>query len=98
EIEQLAHAVGMQFHDPGVVFLLRTDRRIELVVIGNVVTVQTVRPGLKIRRRVNVTDTESAQIRYDLARLREGEPPVELQPVGAGRNSRMLCFHSVRKT
>jgi hypothetical protein len=55
---------------------------------------QAIRAGLKIRRRVNVTDTELAQIRHDLARLREREPPVELQPVSASRNAWVLGLHS----
>ena len=97
EVEHLTYSVSVQFRNPRVVLLLRTDCLVEFVVIGNVVAVQTVRAGLKIGRRINVAHAERAQIRNDLARLREGEPAVELQPVGAGRNSWMLRFHHKRK-
>ena len=98
EVEHLTYSVSVQFRNPRVVLLLRTDCLVEFVVIGNVVAVQTVRAGLKIGRRINVAHAERAQIRNDLARLREGEPAVELQPVGAGWNSWMLRFHNVQKT
>src|SRR5438477_12688944 len=52
---------------------------------------------MKIGQCVNDADAERAQIWNDLSRLREGEPPVELQPIGASRNSWMLRFHHKRK-
>ena len=39
KIEHLAHRVRVQFRNPRVVLLAGTDRHIEFVVIGNVVTV-----------------------------------------------------------
>ena len=71
EIEHLSHAVRVQFGDPGIVFLARTDRGIELVVIGDVVAVQTFGARLEIRRGVSIADPERVQIRHDFARLRE---------------------------
>ena len=85
----LSHAVRVQLRDPGVVFLARADRGIQLVVIGDVVAVQALRARLKIGRRIAIADPERVQIRHDLARLRKGELPVELQPVGRARNARV---------
>ncbi len=86
----LPHAVRVQFGDPGIVLRARTDRGVQLVVIGDVVTVQAFRARLKIGRRVAIADSERMQIRHDLARLRKGELPVELQPVGRGGNARAV--------
>ena len=101
EIEHLAHRVRMQLRNPRVVLFTGTDRRVEFVMIGNVVTVQALCARLKIRRGVSVAHTERVQIRHDLARLRKSEPAVELQPVGTSRDARMvfLCHvicHSER--
>ncbi len=65
EIEDLTHAVRVQLGDPGVVFLARTDRGVQLVVIGDVVAVQALRARLKIGRRIAVADAELVQIRHD---------------------------------
>jgi hypothetical protein len=67
-------------------------------MIGDVVAVQALWAGLKIGRRINITHAERVQIRDDLPRLRKREPPIELQPVGAGGNAGMLLFHSRKKT
>ena len=97
EIEHLAHRVRMQFRNPRVVRFAGTDRRVEFVMIRNVVTVETLGARLKIRRCVSITHTERVQIGNNLARLRESEPAVELQPIGASRNARMvLLCHFVR--
>ena len=84
----------VQFRDPGVVLLPGANRRVEFVVIGNVVAVQTVRSGLKIGRRISITDTQRVQIGHDLARLGKSEPAVELQPVGRARDARMFDSHA----
>ena len=89
--------MGAQFRDPGVVIVARADCRVEFIVIGNVVTVQTVRSCLKIWRCVNIAHTQFVQVRHDLACLREREPAVELQPVRATGNPRMLCLHERKK-
>ena len=97
EIEHLAHRVRMQFRNPRVVRFAGTDCRVEFVMIRNVVTVETFGARLKIRRCVSITHTERVQIRNNLARLRKSEPAVELQPIGASRNARMvLLCHFVR--
>ena len=93
EIEDLSHPVRVQLGDPGVVFLARADRGIQLVVIGDVVAVQAFRARLEVGRRIAIADPERVQIRHDLARLREGELPVELQPVGRGGNARVRRAH-----
>ena len=49
EIEHLAHRVRMQFRNPRVVLFAGADRRVEFVMIGNVVTMQAIRARLKIR-------------------------------------------------
>ena len=85
----LSHFAGVQFRDPGIVFFARTDRGIELVVIGNVVAVQTFRPRLEIRRRITIGDPERVQIGHDFARLREGELAVELEPISGAGNARL---------
>ena len=68
EIEDLSHPVRVQVRDPRIVFLARADRRIQLVVIGDVVAVQAFRARLKIGRRITVADPERMQIRHDVAR------------------------------
>jgi hypothetical protein len=90
EIDDLPHAVGVEVGDPSIVFGARTNSGIQLVVIGNVVAVQTLRARLEIRRRVTVADPERVEIRHDLARVGESELPVELQPVSRTRNPRVL--------
>ncbi len=79
----------MQFRDPCVIIGARADGGVQLVVIGNIVTMQSVRARLKIRRCIHVTNPQRVQIGHDLARLRKGEPAIELQPVGASWNARM---------
>ena len=49
EIEHLSHLVGVQLGYPRVILLARADRRVEFVVIGNLVAVQTFCARLKIR-------------------------------------------------
>ena len=88
-------AVGMQFRDPSVIIFARPDRDVELVVIGDVVSVQALGAGLEIGRCVGMTDSELIKIRHKLARLPEGEVLIELQAVGSDWNSWMLGFHNV---
>jgi hypothetical protein len=95
EIQNLPHAVRVQRLDPRIVIGPGTDRGIELVVIGNVVTVQAVRARLEIRRRVAIADAERVEIRHDLPRLGKRELPVELQPVSRSGDARMLRSHAV---
>jgi len=40
KIQYLADVVRLQLRDPGVIIRSRTDRRVQLVVIGDVVAVQ----------------------------------------------------------
>ena len=91
EIDDLSHLARVKIGDPGIVIGARADRRVELVVIGDVVAVQAFRARLKIRRRVTIADPERVEIRHDFPRLRKGELPIELQPVGRGGNARV--FH-----
>src|SRR5439155_9828042 len=81
------------FCDPRVVIRARTDCRVQLVVVGNVVAVQAIRTCLKIWRRINIAHAECVEIRHDLARLRKREPTIELQSVGAGWDARLLRVH-----
>src|SRR6266567_23533 len=92
EIDYLAHRVRMQFRNPRVVLCAGTNRRVEFVMIGNVVTMQALCARLEIRRCISVAHTERVQIRHDLARLRKSEPAIELQPVGASRNAWMVLL------
>ncbi len=48
KIEHLSHAARAQLRDPRVVFVARTNCRIQLVVIGNIVAVQTFSARLEI--------------------------------------------------
>ena len=48
KIEQLTHRVRMQFRNPGIVILARADRRVQLIVIRDVIAVQAFRARLKI--------------------------------------------------
>src|SRR5207237_9028997 len=98
EVEDWPQPPRAQRLDPRIVFGPGTDRRIELVMVGNVVAVETIRARLKIRRRITIADPERVEIRHDLPRLREGELPVELQPVGRSGYARMLGGHERGKT
>src|SRR5215469_5629832 len=80
----------MQFRNPGIIIGTRTDRCIQLIMIGNVIAVQAFRARLKIRRSVDVGYAERVQIRDDGACLVESEPAIELQPVCADWNA-WLC-------
>jgi hypothetical protein len=93
KIDNLPHPVRVQIGHPGVVFLARPDGRVQLVVIRDVVAVETLRARLEIGRRITIADPERMQIRHDFARMGKGELPVELQPVGRTRNARMLRAH-----
>ena len=94
KVEYLAHRTRMELADPRLIILVRADRCVELVVIGDVVAVQAVRARLKIRRCIHVTDSQRVEIWDDLACLRKSEPPIELQSVSAGWNAWMDCGHS----
>ena len=78
KIQHLTHAVSLQLRDPRVIICPRTDRRVQLVMISDVIAVQALGAGLKIGRRVNIAHSQRVQIRDDLARLRKREPPIEL--------------------
>src|ERR1700719_3133725 len=95
EIEDLAHAFRMQFRNERIVLFARADRRVELIMIGNVVTVHAFRTCLEKRRCVNVANSQRVEVGHNFSRLREGEPSVELQPIGANRNPWMLHFHGI---
>lgn len=58
----------------------------ELVVIGNVVGVQTLGARLEIRRSITIADSQLMQIRHEGLRIVEGERAVELQAVGGDRD------------
>src|SRR5262249_12605737 len=94
KIEYLAHRMRMHLPDPGIIIFARADRRVEVVVIGDVVAVQTIGARLKIRRSVHVAYSQRIEVWDNLAGLRKREPAVELQSVGAGWNARMVCGHS----
>ena len=94
KIQHLAHAVRLQLRHPSVIIRARTNRRIQFIMVGNVVPVQTLRAGLKIGRGVNIAYAHSVQIRHDLMRLGKREPPIKLESVRAGRNARVLAHHS----
>ena len=98
EIENLSHGVRMQLGDPRIIFSARTNRRVQLVVISDVIAVETIGAGLKIRRRINVTYAERMQVRHDFACLRKREPAIELQSIGAGWDARMFLCHSRKQT
>src|SRR5437667_1566024 len=97
KVEDLAHRMRMERPDPRLIILPRPDRSVELVVVGDVVAVQTVWARLEIRRCVHVTDSQCVEIGDDLACLRKSEPTIELQSVGATGNARVLLLcHAVR--
>src|SRR4029077_16819665 len=91
KVEYLTHRMRMELPDPRFIILARADRRVEFVVVGDVVAVQAVRVRLKIRRCIHVTDSQRVEIGDDLACLRKSEPPIELQSVSAGWNAWMDC-------
>ncbi len=90
KIEHLTHRVRVEFRNPGVVILPRADYRVELVMVGDVVTVQAFRACLEIGRCISIRHAQRMQVRDDLARLSEGEPAIELQSVGRTGNARMF--------
>ena len=94
KIDNLPHPVGTEFRDPGVIIFARPDCGVELVVIGDVVSVQALGAGLEIGRCVSMTDPKLIKIRHNFARLPEGEVLVELQAVGRDWNFWMLGFHN----
>src|SRR5262245_58602914 len=98
KVQYLAHPVRLQLADPRVIIRPRTDPRVQLIMISNVVPVQTLRAGLKIRRGVYIAYSQRVQICDDLERVDKREPPIELQPVRAGGDAWMLFFHSTKKT
>jgi hypothetical protein len=93
KIEHLPHPVRAQFGDPSVVILARTDRVIQLVVIGNFVAMEALRPGLKIGRGITVADPERVKVGHESARLSKGELAVELKSVSRSGNARMRLAH-----
>ncbi len=62
-------------------------------MIGDVVAMQALGAGLKIRRGIYIAYSERVQIRDSFTRLRKREPPIELQPVGARGNARVFARH-----
>src|SRR5262245_36830539 len=98
KIQDLAHAVRLQLRDPSVIIRPRPDRRVQLVMISDVVTVQTLGAGLEIGRCIHVAHPELLEVSDDFSRVRKCETPIELQPVRARRNAWMLLFHSRKKT
>ena len=98
KIDNLPHPVGTEFRDPGVIIFARPDCGVELVVIGDVVSVQALGAGLEIGRCVGMTDPKLIKIRHNFARLPEGEVLVELQAVGRGWDAWITCLHHVYLT
>ena len=93
KIKQLPHFVRVQLSDPCIVIRARADRGIELVVIGDVVTVQAFRARLKVGRRVTVRHSELMQIRNDLAGVLEGKLPIELESICRNRDTQIIVAH-----
>src|SRR5467141_1582658 len=62
-------------------------------MIGDVVAMQAIRARLKIRRCVDITNSQRVQVGHDLTCVRKSEPAIELQPVGASWNARIFPFH-----
>ena len=67
-------------------FLLAAKLRVEPVGIDDVVAMHAARARVKDRRRVNIADTEFAQIRDHRVRVGKAELRGELQPIGRRRN------------
>ena len=93
KIKQLPHFVRVQLSDPCIVIRARADRRVELVVIGNVVAVQAFRARLKVGRRVTIRHSKLMQVRNDRAGVLEGKLPIELEPICRNRDTQIVVAH-----
>jgi hypothetical protein len=60
--------------------------RIQRIVVGDVVTVFAVQPGLQVGRRVQMTDTQLRQIRCQRSGIIKSELLSKLHAVGSTRN------------
>jgi len=69
--------------DEAVVGRCAAEIRIECVVIGNIVAVQTARRRSQVRGSVHVGDAEPVEIRRDRGRCVEREQAIELQAIVA---------------
>ena len=91
DIENQAHAVGLQLEHQVPELLLAADLGVKLVVVDDVVAVFTARTRLQQRRGITMADAESRQVRHQLARVLEAQAPVELQAIG-GERARSALF------
>src|SRR5450759_3755246 len=67
-------------------------------MIRDIVAMQAIWASLKIRRCIGISNSQRVQVGHDLAGVRKSEPAIELQPVGASGNARVLLFHSRKQT
>ena len=68
---------------------LRTDLRIELLMIGDVVTALAAAPRREQRRGVTVADAQIVEIIRQPCGLLESKPRIELQAVSGRRDARL---------
>ena len=64
DIEELAHAVALEFAHKGVIVFFAAQLRVEGGVIDDVIAVRAPGRGLQVRRRVTVADAQVMQVRH----------------------------------
>ncbi len=81
DVEDLAHAVGMQGLDPGFIVRLGADFRIEGLVIGDIVAVLAAGPGFEIGGRITVGDAQVVKIGDEGEGIAKRKAGVKLQAI-----------------
>jgi hypothetical protein len=87
QVDQLAHAVGLQRLRQALERGQAAELGIDLVVGHDVVAVHAAGAGAVDRRAVDVADAQPREVGHDAGGVVEAEAAVQLQPVGGARQA-----------
>ena len=90
KIENLSHAVILQLLNQFLQLFITADFRIQLIVVGNVISVGAASASLEDGRRINMRNAESVQISDEPPRIFKTKSGIELQTLGRERLGRSL--------
>ena len=78
DVEDLSHPMFMQGRDKLLVFLWRSNLRIQVMMIDDVVAVHTPCSSTQIRRRITMRNTQRSKVRHNFGGVGESEVPIKL--------------------
>src|SRR5436190_5054540 len=91
DVEDLSHRMFMQGRDKLLVFFWRSNLRIQVMMIDDVVAVHTPWSSAQIRRRITMRNTQRSKVRNSFGGVGKSEMLIELQAISRERNSNHSC-------